>query len=257
MSNGIQLIASYKNLDTNIWFKMVRIGIFENQRHSFQHYVYMQGLNLVTLIIIGINALISFKGFSDRIFFERYKFSVAGIRKGEQIRMVSSAFLHADTGHLFFNMLTLYFFAPVVTGYMGNAYFFVIYFGSLILGNLLSLYFHKEELGYSAVGASGAVSGVLYAAILLEPQMSLYMFFIPIPIPAYVFGIGYLLYSIYGMKNRLGNIGHDAHFGGAVGGYAITILLAPWVLEKSLLMVGLLAIPIVLLLVLRWRRIIQ
>ena len=81
--------------------------------------------------------------------------------------------------------------------------------------------------------------------------MKLYMFFIPIAIPAYIFGIGYLLYSIYGMKNRVGNIGHDAHFGGAIGGYVITLILATWLFKENLLMVGLLAVPIVLLYVMR------
>jgi len=117
----------------------------------------------------------------------------------------------------------------------------------LVFGNLLSLYFHKEKFWYSAVGASGAVTGVLYSAILLDPGMSLYMYFIPIPIPGYVFGIGYLLYSIYGMKNRIGNIGHDAHFGGAVGGYAITLILMPSLFKTDLGHIGLLAIPIIIL----------
>jgi len=117
----------------------------------------------------------------------------------------------------------------------------------LIFGNLLSLYLHKEEFWYSAIGASGAVTGILYAAILLDPKMSLYMFFIPIPIPGYIFGVGYLLYSIYGMKNRIGNIGHDAHFGGAVGGYLVTLLLMPSLLKTDLGHVGLLAVPIIIL----------
>ena len=130
---------------------------------------------------------------------------------------------------------------------MGNFNFVIIYIVSLIFGNLLSLYFHKDEYWYSAIGASGAVTGILYAAILLEPSMSLYMFFIPIPIPGYVFGIGYLLYSIYGIKNRVGNIGHDAHFGGAVGGYALTLLLMPSLFKTDIGHVGLLAIPIIIL----------
>ena len=112
------------------------------------------------------------------------------------------------------------------------------------------MFFHKDEPHYSAVGASGAVTGILYAAILLEPSMELYLMFIPIPIPAYVLGIGYLLYSIYGMKNRLGNIGHTAHFGGAIGGFAMTLLFAPDLLFTETLMVVLLAIPIVILFVL-------
>ena len=209
----------------------------------------MYGLGLITLVIIAANAIISFKGFGDRYFFERYKFNVGSIKRGEQIRMFSSGFLHADTTHLLFNMITLYFFANPVLVALGTLNFGVIYVASLLFGNLLSLYFHKDEYWYSAVGASGAVTGILYAAILLQPDMRLFMFFIPIPIPGYIFGVGYLLYSIYGMKRRIGNIGHDAHFGGAIGGYIITLLLKPSLLQTDLLHVGLLAIPIIILFV--------
>jgi membrane associated rhomboid family serine protease len=211
----------------------------------------MGNLDLVTILIIGINIIVSLKGFNDFSFFEKHKFNIGGIRRGEQIRMIASGFLHVDEMHLFFNMFTLYFFADEVIGYLGSVNFLLVYFGSLIVGNLLSFYFHKNEYHYSAVGASGAVTGVLYSAILLNPDMKLYMFFIPIAIPAYIFGIGYLLYSIYGMKNRVGNIGHDAHFGGAIGGYVITLILATWLFKENLLMVCLLAIPIVLLYVMR------
>lgn len=211
----------------------------------------MGKLDLVTIIIIAANVIISYRGFSDYSFFDKYKFQVGGVRRGEQIRMVSSGFLHADTQHLLFNMLSLYFFADVVITLLSPIQFLFVYFGSLLVGSLLSLYFHKNEYHYSAVGASGAVSGIIYSAILLQPGMNLYMFFIPIPIPAYIFGIGYLLYSIYGMKNRIGNIGHDAHFGGAIGGYLITLILSPWLFETNLLMIVLLAIPIALLFVLK------
>ncbi|MFD0975771.1 rhomboid family intramembrane serine protease [Salinimicrobium gaetbulicola] len=207
----------------------------------------MGDLNLVTIVIIAANILVSFKGFNDRTFFERYKFNSSAVKRGEKFRIFSSGFLHVDTGHLFLNMLTLYFFADVVIDSMGSLGFLLIYLASLLLGNLLSYYFHKHDYSYNAVGASGAVSGIIYAAILLYPDMSLYLFLIPIPIPAYVFGIGYMLYSIYGMKKQLGNIGHDAHFGGAVGGYILTLVLAPWIFSDHLLMVILLAIPIILL----------
>ena len=210
----------------------------------------MYNLGLVTIVIIAANVILSFKGFGDRLFFEKYKFNVGNIRRGEQIRMFSSGFLHVDTQHLIFNMLTLYFFANAVIIELGAFSFIIIYLASLIFGNLLSLYFHKDEYWYSAVGASGAVTGILYAAILLRPDMSLYMFFIPIPIPGYVFGIGYLLYSIYGMKNKIGNIGHDAHFGGAVGGYVVTLILMPSLFKSDLVHIGLLAIPIIALFVL-------
>jgi membrane associated rhomboid family serine protease len=210
----------------------------------------MPEIHLATLIIIAANVIISLKGFNDFSFFEKYKFNIAGIQRGEQIRMFSSGFLHADTAHLFFNMFTLFFFANVVISGVGVTKFILIYLASLIVGNLLSFYFHKNEYHYSAVGASGAVTGVLYAAILLYPDMSLYLFLIPIPIPAWIFGLGYLLYSIYGMKKRIGNIGHDAHFGGAIAGYILTLVFVPVLFETSLWIVIILAIPIILLFIL-------
>ncbi len=211
----------------------------------------MGKLNSITIVIIAANIIISYKGFNDYTFFNRYKFNIGNIVRGEKIRLFSSGFLHVDFQHLLFNMLTLYFFADTVIAYIDTFGFIMVYITSLLSGNLLSLYFHKNDYHYTAVGASGAVTGVLFSAILLQPGMSLYLFFIPIPIPAYVFGIAYLLYSIYGMKNKIDNIGHDAHFGGAIGGYIVTLILAPWVFQVNMLMVGLLAIPIVLLFVLR------
>lgn len=206
----------------------------------------MGGINLVTLVIIGLNVLMSFKGFQDDAFFHRYKFRIREIQQGEKLRFLSSGFLHVDTTHLFVNMLTLYFFADTAIFYVGELYFILIYFGSLLLGNLLSYVFHKKEPTYSAVGASGAVLGILYSAILVRPDMMLGLFFI-IPIPAYVFGVGYLLYSIWAMKSKTDTIGHDAHLGGAIGGYLITLLLIPSLLITSFWMVVLLAIPIIIL----------
>ena len=205
---------------------------------------------MATLAIIAANVIISLKGFKDFSFFEKYKFNIGGIRRGEQFRMFSSGFLHLDFSHLLFNMLTLYFFADVVIGSIGYVKFLIIYFASLLVGNLLSFYFHKDDYNYSAIGASGAVSGILYSAILFYPNMSLYLFFIPIPIPAWIFGILYLLYSIYGMKKSLGNIGHDAHFGGALAGYVLTILFAPSLLNTQLWIIALLAVPLLLLFIL-------
>jgi membrane associated rhomboid family serine protease len=202
-------------------------------------------MNIFLIALIAANVLFSFKGFEDMAFFRKFEFHVGSIRAGEQIRMISSAFLHADITHLFFNMFTLYMFAPVVIGYLGNFSFFIVYIGSLLFGSLLTLYIHKDDYGYRAIGASGAVTGVLYSAILLEPSMSLYMFFIPIP--AYLFGIGYLLYSIYGMRAKNDNIGHTAHFGGAIGGYLITLVKEPAMFTDNTFMVVILAIPIVIL----------
>ena len=210
----------------------------------------MFNLHAATIAIIAANVLVSLRGFNDSSFFERYKFSIGGIKAGQRERTVTSGFLHVDISHLFFNMFTLYFFANVVISWFGAPKFVIIYFISLVGGSLLALFFHKDEPYYSAVGASGAVTGILYAAILLHPDMQLGIMFIPIPLPAYVLGIAYLLYSIYGMKSRLGNIGHTAHFGGAIGGYVTTLLFKPDLFVTDTLIVVLLAIPIVLLLIL-------
>ncbi|MDF0717386.1 rhomboid family intramembrane serine protease [Muricauda sp. 334s03] len=210
----------------------------------------MLNLHIATIAIMAANVLVSLRGFSNMAFFDRYKFSINAIQAGQRERMVTSGFLHVDISHLFLNMFTLYFFAPVVIGWFGSIKFLIIYFVSLVAGSLLALVFHKDEPFYSAVGASGAVMGVLYAAILLNPDMQLGIMFIPIPLPAYVLGIAYLLYSIWGMKSRMGNIGHTAHFGGAIGGYATTLLFRPELFVTDTLIVVLLAIPIIILFVL-------
>ncbi|WP_445382122.1 rhomboid family intramembrane serine protease [Robiginitalea sp. IMCC43444] len=207
-------------------------------------------LHPVTIALIAANILVSLKGFNDASFFERYKFSIGAIRAGQRERTVTSGFLHVDSAHLFLNMFTLYFFADVVINWLGPIKFLMIYGISLLSGSLLALFFHRDEPYYSAVGASGAVTGVLYAAILLQPDMRLALMFIPIPFPAYILGIAYLLYSIYGMKTRIGNIGHTAHFGGAVGGYVVTLLFRPEVIGSHPIMVLLLALPIILLFIL-------
>lgn len=203
-------------------------------------------MNLFLIGLIIANILVSKQGFKDYVFFRKYEFHIGSIRAGEQIRMLTSGFLHVDIAHLVFNMLTLYFFAPIVSNALGNFSFLIVYFGSLIFGSLLTLSFHKNDYNYRAVGASGAVTGVLYSAIMLQPDMTLGIFFI-IPMPGYLFGILYLLYSIYGMKSKNDNIGHTAHFGGAMGGYLITLLKTPSLIQDHTLITVLLAIPIIIL----------
>ncbi len=207
--------------------------------------------NLFLLAIIVANVMISYKGFEDVYFFRKYEFHVGSIRAGEQIRMISSGFLHVDMPHLIFNMLTLYFFAPYVFDNLSNFSFLLVYFGSLIFGSLLTMIMHKNDYSYRAVGASGAVTGILYSAILLDPNIEIGLMFIPfVHISGYLFGIIYLLYSIYGMKSKSDNIGHTAHFGGAIGGYLITLLKEPSIVTERTFLVVVLAIPIVILYIL-------
>jgi membrane associated rhomboid family serine protease len=202
-------------------------------------------MNIVLLIILAANALISYKAFKDSPFFRKYEFHIGSIRSGEQYRMFSSGFLHVDLMHLFFNMFTLYMFAPYVIEIVGALYFVYLYFGSLIAGNLLTLYFHKDDYYYRAVGASGAVMGIIYSAILLVPNLYMYGF-----IPGYIFGFAYLLFSIYGMKAKSDNIGHVAHFGGAIGGFGITLAKFAFLISEEPKTVIALLVPIVILFVL-------
>jgi membrane associated rhomboid family serine protease len=212
-------------------------------------------MNNVVYIVIALTALISYKGFNDRLFFEKYMLRVGSILNGkEYVRVVSSGFLHADWTHLFFNMFTLYFFGPEVMAHAGMVNFLIIYFGSMVFGSLMAIYFNKNNWNYSAIGASGAVSGIIFSSIILFPGMSLFILPIPFPIPGWLFGIGYVIYSIYGMKRQLGNIGHGAHLGGGIAGILITILLMPYVILESWMTILLLLVPFGILMLLERKK---
>ncbi len=203
-------------------------------------------LHPLILFIIIVNILFSFKGFKNDYFFEKYKFNIKKIKGDEWIRVLSSGFLHVDNNHLFLNMLTLYFFGETVINFIGIIDFIIIYFGSLLLGNIISFYFHNSNDYYSAVGASGAIMGILFSSILLDPEMKLIFIFFPIPLPGYVFGAGYLIYTLFGMTSQNDSIGHTAHFGGAIAGILITILLDPDIIITSFFTLTLLLTTIII-----------
>lgn len=223
-------------------------------------------MTLITILILGITVVFSYIAFSNAALFDRYKFQPQAILQGKQYdRLLTSGFLHVDLTHLLFNMLTLYFFANVVIGFLGSQLgglpngsvaFAVIYLAAIIGGNLLALLFQKDNPRYSAVGASGGVSGILFASIVIYPDLELYLFFF-LPMKGWVFAFLYLGYSIYGMRKQLGNIGHEAHLGGAIVGLAAPLLIQPQLIQSSqvnivgfqLPLVVLLLIPIVVLLV--------
>ena len=188
--------------------------------------------SIVTAIIVS-NVLLSFIGFKNQSFFKKYQFQMGKIKAGEQIRMWSSGFLHVDFNHLFINMLSLYFFAGYVVYSLGEMKFLVLYLSSLYIGNYLSFLYHNQQNEYTAVGASGAVSGIVYSAVLLYPDMKMLLIFFPIPLPGYIMASIYLIYTIYGMRKQGDNIGHTAHFGGALAGLTATIAFAPSVLIDS------------------------
>lgn len=227
----------------------------------------MSGLSIVTILIIVANVLVSLKGFNDQAFFEKYKFSVGRIRYNkEYYRLLTSGFLHVDYIHLFFNMFTLYVFSQIVIAFFGSplivlgdysmvdltkgsVFYLVLYLLSVVCGNLLAYSYHKDEPYYSAVGASGGVSGILFSSILVYPTMTLGIFFV-IPMPAWIFAFIYLGYSVYGMRKGLGNIGHAAHLGGAVIGLLATLIYFPDLFTIHRFYVLIITMPIVGLFVL-------
>lgn len=188
----------------------------------------------VLVILIGVIVVISATAFSQPQIFNKYKFSAYHIvHRKEYIRLLSHGFLHGSWTHLLVNMFVLYSFGNAVIYYFdsvfqgrGQMMFLILFFASLIFSSLYSLFKEKDNIYYSAVGASGAVSAVVFASIFFAPYNLLYLFAI-IPIPGIVFGIGYLIYTKVMAQKNIDNIGHDAHFWGAVFGFVFPIIYKP------------------------------
>jgi len=198
----------------------------------------------VGILLLVINLIASYKGLKDPIFFQRYYFRVDSILiKKDYKRLLTSGFLHGSWMHLGFNMLALYSFSEMLEWRMGSTYFLGIYFASLLGGSLASLYIHRNHGDYTAIGASGAVSGIIFSSIALFPGIEISLLFIPIGIPGWLFGLAYVLVSINGIKSQKGNIGHDAHLGGGLIGLWATIALYPDVLSQNPIPILLITIP--------------
>lgn len=194
----------------------------------------MHTIEAIALFIIIINIIASYKGFRDPEFFERYIFDVDYILVDKQYyRLLSSAFLHANWFHLILNMAALYSFSESVGYVLGIRNYIAIYLGSLLAGNLLALFIHRNHGDYRAVGASGAISGIIFSSIAIFPDSRISFFFLPVDFAAWMFGIGFVLLSIYGIKSQIGNIGHEAHLGGAIAGVLISIILEPAIFEAN------------------------
>jgi len=183
---------------------------------------------MITLLIIIVTALFSIAAFNQTDLKYKYLFSPYQIIHRKQwYRVITGAFLHANWEHLIFNMISFYFFAPIVESMLGIPTFLIIYLGTAVIAGIPDLIKYKDDFNYSALGASGAVSAIIFASILLNPTSKIMLMFIPIPMPAVVFGVLYLIYSAYMAKRNTDNIGHSAHFWGAVSGFIFPILLHP------------------------------
>jgi len=188
-----------------------------------------------TLIIIILTVLTSIVAFSNQEVFYRMKFNAYLIHHNRQWgRFFTHAFLHADWMHLLVNMFVLWSFGGVVEDLYGIyfaerglLYFVLLYIGGILFSTLPAYGKHKNNDFYNAVGASGAVSAVLFASIIMFPQGEIIFIFLPVPIPAYVFGVLYLIYSAYMAKRGGDNVAHDVHFWGAIFGLVFTVILDP------------------------------
>jgi len=189
----------------------------------------MQGIGIASLVILVSNIGLSLAGlfFAPRLI-ERCLFRPYEFAQGRgRTTIVTSGFVHADLSHLLFNMITFWYFGVPLEWRIGTPMFVLLYVAGLLLSQYGSYRKHRDDPGYATLGASGAISAVLFAYIVYWPTHSLYMFFIPLPIPAPLFGVGYLAYSIWSAKQNRGRINHDAHLGGALAGLAFVALFDP------------------------------
>ena len=202
----------------------------------------MGATGITSIILIVINVIVSYRGFKNPAFFDRYKFEVDKITLNKDYkRLVTSGFLHVNWMHLIFNVFALYFFSQMVEALLGETEFLIIYFGSLIAGNLFSLIVHKKDGYYSVVGASGAVCGLIFACIALAPNSS--MTLIVIPLRIWIFGLLFVATSIYGVRSRRDNVGHEAHMAGALAGMFITAIFSPMAFIENWPYILIVALP--------------
>jgi membrane associated rhomboid family serine protease len=202
----------------------------------------MPDFGIIGLLILAATFLASYQGFKDPAYFERYVFRVSDIRYGRQYyRLITSGFLHTGWWHLLLNALTFYYFSSSVEHEVGYGNFLLIYFGSLVGGNLFSLFLHRDEADYSAVGASGAISGLVFASIVLYPEMNVGL--LGVFMPGWVYGLLYVVVSAIGITARRDNIGHDAHLAGGLVGLAIVVALRPELLRTNYVALAAILVP--------------
>jgi len=190
-------------------------------------------LAITNLIVIVVTAYFSYRGFTDKSWLNRHLFSAQSILRDRQYyRLISSGAVHADWMHLIFNIFSLYSFGRAVELIFGPVTFLATYLAGIVGGNILALLLHRKE-DYRALGASGGVCGVIFATIFLLPGGSVQVFPIPIPIPAYIYAVLFMLFSYYAIRTQRGNIGHDAHLGGAIIGLLTATALHPSIVPRN------------------------
>lgn len=195
----------------------------------------------MTIILIAITVIVSYAGFNSPKLMEKLQFNASKVfYKKEFHRLITHAFVHANWEHLLVNMIVLYSFGTVIEQYFAvnfgslhTLYYILLYLGGIIFSNIYALVKHYKNYFYNAVGASGAVSAVLFAAIFFAPWESIYFFGI-LPMPGIVFAVLYLVYSYQMSKKQKDNVAHDAHFLGAVYGFFFPVLINPELFQTFL-----------------------
>ena len=187
---------------------------------------------LIMALTIGLSLFGLFRSprIIDLCLFRPYYF----LRKKQYDTMILSGFVHADVGHLLFNMFTFYFFAFTMERYIGTLSFLFLYFFGLVISHTCTWYKHRNNAGYASLGASGAISAVLFAYIVYFPTTTLIIFPIPVPIPAFLFAIGYVGYSYWASTQNTGRINHDAHLCGAISGLIFVAATDPGAFARLL-----------------------
>ncbi|MFW0714363.1 rhomboid family intramembrane serine protease [Pedobacter sp. N23S346] len=194
----------------------------------------MEYLNMapVASIIFVFTLVTSLYAFYDQSLYGKFMLHPYSVSKGNKVfTLITSGLIHADWMHLFFNMFTFCAFAFTLEQMMGSWQFGLMYFIALILSDLPTVFKHKDDFHYNSLGASGAISAVLFSYILYNPLSKIYIMFIPIGIPAVAFGGLYLIYCAYASKNSRDNINHDAHFFGALTGLIFTVIFVPGIIQ--------------------------
>lgn len=200
----------------------------------------LQNIGPAALLILAVNLVIGIASLwinpriIERCVFRPYEF-VRGRRRGT---LIASGFAHADGTHLLFNMITFYFFGIPMERVLGTTQFVVLYALGLALSPVISLIRHRDNPQYATLGASGAISAVLFAFVAYFPTQKLYLYF-ALPIPAWLFAAGYLGYCIWASRQNTGRINHDAHLAGALTGLAFVALTEPRVIGRLLQQFGL------------------